>query len=499
MDPQALIADESCLEPDIGSGGEAQTEETYQQGFKGPKPYSSARSSITVLSDTAAGKDLEEYISDVDPCKRLVIFSCDGGGIRGYFTLVLLEDLMERIIKYEEDLRQGKDKELLEHLDMQTGFSVKEIRLCWYLDFITGTSTGGIIAIMIGRLKMPINKCLRLYEDIGEQIFNTSLMSKAKKIWGLLAPKFDTAKFEALLEKAVVDEFNGTTSTEQQIQKAPSMTDPDTDSTTPGCKTVVFACLNNTIDWLVVKLRSYRSRIPDDPDNKYSNLTITQAARATAAAQGCFAPLEPGDQGPGLVDGSCAEAKNPCKVTISELDDQLPKGGFDHRIHTFVSMGTAKKSRLRKLQSHTLSLLIPKVKEDPDRDWRKQCAGFDRKPHEKRPEKTYRFGGAGSCSVRIGLDECKLRSHTLRAWHRVKSMFRDPPTATDDSNNLDRHITLKTLRSEAERYIKEKCQQLDELAKRLVDHRIARAKANPGFARKFYGSLADELRRLRKK
>ncbi|KAK1975038.1 acyl transferase/acyl hydrolase/lysophospholipase, partial [Colletotrichum cereale] len=63
-----------------------------------------------------------------DPSPPLRILSLDGGGIRGISSLLILEHLMEEMRK-----AQG-----LEHVP----------RPCECFDFIGGTSTGGIIAIM---------------------------------------------------------------------------------------------------------------------------------------------------------------------------------------------------------------------------------------------------------------------------------------------------------------------------------------------------------------
>lgn len=62
------------------------------------------------------------------------ILSLDGGGIRGVSTLLILEAIMEKI----RDLK---------------GLEASP-RPCDYFDLIGGTSTGGIIAIMLGRLGM---------------------------------------------------------------------------------------------------------------------------------------------------------------------------------------------------------------------------------------------------------------------------------------------------------------------------------------------------------
>lgn len=61
------------------------------------------------------------------------ILSLDGGGVRGLSSLVILRDIMDEI-GYQAN--------------------VENPRPCDYFDLICGTSTGGLIAIMLGQLGM---------------------------------------------------------------------------------------------------------------------------------------------------------------------------------------------------------------------------------------------------------------------------------------------------------------------------------------------------------
>ena len=72
----------------------------------------------------------------------LRILSLDGGGVRGISTLYILKDLMRQIA------RQHAPNNL----------SLPDITPlpCEYFDLICGTSTGGLIALMLGRLRMVI-------------------------------------------------------------------------------------------------------------------------------------------------------------------------------------------------------------------------------------------------------------------------------------------------------------------------------------------------------
>lgn len=62
------------------------------------------------------------------------LLSLDGGGVRGLSSLLILREIMEEL---------GRRKELQ-----------RPPMPCEYFDLIGGTSTGGLIAIMLGRLRM---------------------------------------------------------------------------------------------------------------------------------------------------------------------------------------------------------------------------------------------------------------------------------------------------------------------------------------------------------
>lgn len=47
------------------------------------------------------------------------------------------------------------------------------IRPCEYFDFIGGTGTGGLIAIMLGRLRMTIGQCKEIFEEMTRVVFET--------------------------------------------------------------------------------------------------------------------------------------------------------------------------------------------------------------------------------------------------------------------------------------------------------------------------------------
>lgn len=93
----------------------------------------------------------------------------DGGGIRGLSELIILDEFMKRI-QHDE------------------GLPVAPLP-CEYFDLIGGTGTGGyvanilldllvltfllrVIAIMLGRLRMPVSEAIAMYARFGKEVFS---------------------------------------------------------------------------------------------------------------------------------------------------------------------------------------------------------------------------------------------------------------------------------------------------------------------------------------
>ena len=97
--------------------------------------------------------------------RRLRILSLDGGGLRGIFTLRLLQAL-------ERECRQP----------------VQEL-----FDYVIGTSTGGILALALFHCGFTIEECVDLYRELGAEAF------QRWKVGAGRAHAYDHYKLEALL------------------------------------------------------------------------------------------------------------------------------------------------------------------------------------------------------------------------------------------------------------------------------------------------------------
>ncbi|KAJ6265071.1 hypothetical protein Dda_1226 [Drechslerella dactyloides] len=113
---------------------------------------------------------------------RLRILSLDGGGIRGYSTLLLLEALMHAIFLeiHGREPRRGEEV----------------TKPCEVFDLIGGTGTGGLIAIMLGRLRMSVQTCKDVYTRMTRYVFETD-----KRFVGI--PYGETLYKASKLERAI--------------------------------------------------------------------------------------------------------------------------------------------------------------------------------------------------------------------------------------------------------------------------------------------------------
>ncbi len=120
-------------------------------------------------------KNRDEHLSNDGQPKR--ILSLDGGGLRGIFTVALLQKI-EQLLKE----RHGGDE---------------KFRLCDYFDLIAGTSTGAIIAAALA-IGWTADEIKERYETLGRRVFAKDLTSG----WGVIRAKYDDDKLIDELKQA---------------------------------------------------------------------------------------------------------------------------------------------------------------------------------------------------------------------------------------------------------------------------------------------------------
>ncbi|KAL1842459.1 hypothetical protein VTJ49DRAFT_5196 [Mycothermus thermophilus] len=238
------------------------------------------------------------------------ILSLDGGGIRGLSSLLILEHLMERLCE-----AQG----------------LKEVpRPCDCFDMIGGTSTGGIIAIMLGRLRMTVDECIRAYRKMAEQAFTPK-----RTTWLPASPSgaFSATAFEAAI-RDTVKEFCPEAECAARRASGHSTTSTcmhgEAEFRDPSCtSTVVLAITKDNVDARPTLFTTYNTSMA------LSGCTIWQVARATSAATTFFKPIHIGRDDVEFIDAAFGY-NNPCEVLIEEARQRFP----GRPLGQVVSIGT---------------------------------------------------------------------------------------------------------------------------------------------------------------
>ena len=144
---------------------------------------------------------------------------------------------------------------------------------CDHFDLICGTNTGGLIALMLGRLRMPVDECINALTDLSKEVFDE------RKSFPELGRLGGSAQYAAsTMEEKMKDIIRLKTGDEDAKMKDPLMK--------KCCKTFVVAIARDCADGPPFKFRTYSTE-----EFAADNCTIWQAAIATSAATTFFDPV----------------------------------------------------------------------------------------------------------------------------------------------------------------------------------------------------------------
>ncbi|KAF5250911.1 hypothetical protein FANTH_3965 [Fusarium anthophilum] len=295
-----------------------------------------------------------EHISyEVGPWAQKTILTFDGGGIRGYASLLVLKRIMIQIRELEQ-----KHKEYRAHHSsfyrwmgvpddaaLEGGPDPERVDRylpCHYFDYIAGTSTGGLSSIMLGRLRMSVDQALDTYKSFGNAVFG-----KPRQFHELSYSYWPRAKYSCRQTREAYKEiiFNAL-----QLEKECDPSEVETEQ----LKYREDRTRTIAISWAINKKtgvdkefiwRSYANDfrpkendptrcIPSNAGPAHRN-AIWEVARATTAAPGYFEAIKL--MGMKFIDGGVV-ANNPSLIALREihnLHDQIPA--------LFVSIGTGLK------------------------------------------------------------------------------------------------------------------------------------------------------------
>ncbi|KAJ0163604.1 hypothetical protein CTA2_2727 [Colletotrichum tanaceti] len=299
----------------------------------------------------------------------LRILSLDGGGVRGYSMFIILQELMHRTF-VEIEGRAPRRNEIP--------------RPCDHFDLIVGTGTGGLIALMLGRLRLDLEQCKELYVRLTRMVFETD-----KTIAGIpyRSTLFKASKLEEAIKEAVrehtVYQKEGNDGTENDMMSplsgynnsnprrhasnastvSFSARSPQAQMTRPAfnsrygdpnarlydaretrTKTAVLAMYKGSRKGTPAAiLRSYDSRREPPPE---FDCKIWQAGRATCAIGLAFKPIQIGqsvfhDDGSGTF--------NPAPEA---LDEAVVNEWPGREVGVFLSVGTGRRPRGSDANSH---------------------------------------------------------------------------------------------------------------------------------------------------
>jgi patatin-like phospholipase/acyl hydrolase len=225
----------------------------------------------------------------------LTLDGIDGGGIRGVSELVMLDEVMKKV--------------------QEKGNLAAVPKPCDYFHLLAGTSTGGLVAIMLGRLEMSTEQALAAYDAFASDIFSKKNRNRFNP-----TEKYRAEALEKSVRKLVKDQRKG------RLMR---------DSRPHYAKGRAFICTMPLEDRnTTVRLRSY-----DVNDDKYSNCLIYQAARATTAASTFFRPMTLRDDEGNeqkFVDAALGR-NNPITLLPEEA---ISLYGTRRRLGCVVSLGT---------------------------------------------------------------------------------------------------------------------------------------------------------------
>ncbi|KAK0707393.1 acyl transferase/acyl hydrolase/lysophospholipase [Lasiosphaeris hirsuta] len=233
----------------------------------------------------------------------LRVLSLDGGGVRGIAALMLLDTVMKKA---------------------HPGKKPYEV-----FDIIGGTSTGGFIAVMLGRMKMDITECIKYYNKFMKVVFpEQGYWEKKgqaiKAAWS--GEKWDAAPLEKVIKDLILEKIGDPDKT--------LLLDPKKQDSSSGCRVFLMAVnKDGANNHAPVTLRSYELKDPlEKPD--LANIKLWEACRATSAAPTYFLPLTVGSYT--FLDGGL-QANNPLGWLWNET---LAVFGPTRPVNCFLSIGT---------------------------------------------------------------------------------------------------------------------------------------------------------------
>ena len=266
----------------------------------------------------------------------------DGGGVRVYSSLLILKEIMETIIRLEKSY---PDKTTESYGPAESSYHPLEppkadVWLpCHYYDYIGGTGSGGLIAIMLGRLRMNVHDSILAFEALLKEVFYHRRWFHSRSLLFWPRAKFDHQILEQAIQNIVSHHAPGIHG---------FLTNYNFAFNENQCRTIVLAFRRQEAWQDTVRKRReirYLFRTYGKPLSSGSRLNrdlclahdipVWQVARATTASPTFFRPMIIG--GHEYVSGSYG-INNPCAEIYDEVQDM---NGIKN-VDIMLSIGTRK-------------------------------------------------------------------------------------------------------------------------------------------------------------
>ncbi len=275
----------------------------------------------------------DEHRKRDGPWDTVNLLSLDGGGIRSLSSLFILQKLMKEIGKVE----RSKDPEarssayssfvdclIEEDLDPLTKLDTHDdprqrkepaYRPCHYFNCIAGTSTGGLIALMLGRMRMSVDDALTTYKQLSDIMLSLSSFRLGMSRIGF--------KKEALMEnyKKVINELH-------PLFPSPKEQGKDFQSDSKRCKTIICSIRSR---------QDEKSKEPFLFRSYNSSPDIWHVAQAASTAPIYSKPIALGDE---LYYDAAAFYHNPTRYVLNEVRREA-QGRLD-TVDVLLSIGAGK-------------------------------------------------------------------------------------------------------------------------------------------------------------
>ncbi|KAF7948672.1 hypothetical protein EAE96_007867 [Botrytis aclada] len=289
-----------------------------------------------------------------NPWSKKYILTLDGGGVRGLSSLLIIQHLMVLCNSFEQSNDQPVKSSFHPLPFQQSQGSIADSRKSrsaqflpvHYFDYIAGTSTGGLSAIMLSRLRMNSDDCIQEYENLGEKIFGQprKLSMRGPIPWN--REKYDHRK----LEESIKDVVKRRDWKEDQI--ADSMYPSNKDR----CRTIVLAVRENNSANAPYLFRTYEHVKSEFNYSEELNpgpplqIPIWQVARATTAAPTYFKPFQLLNER--FVDGGYGH-NNPTSRTFAEVEQVHGRG----TVALTLSIGTGRPTKVQPIARQNSGLI----------------------------------------------------------------------------------------------------------------------------------------------